>query len=190
MSCQKFVDMDYRKNRLMDSSTSGAVPVHADQNIHDTKMQEQHVPCLKNELECNAELLGAPISEAKTLTSKAMKIPGVKHILMILLLLLVTLPLALLLAYSERLSARLGYNGCLPNGEFALPWTSSVWTTHILVITIPFTGPTWSNCKGSVDIEEGITFNEVDDSLLCGGYRFTAVKIIDLVSKLMGKTLP
>ena len=86
-------------------------------------------------------------------------------------------PLAALLAISPRLSTTLGENGCLPNGEFALPWTSSIWeASQSFSITMGFTGNSYEPCTTGASFR-GSAF---PTSTPCLGYSFTTVKMIDI----------
>lgn len=94
------------------------------------------------------------------------------------------IPVVLLLVFSKRLSHSLALNGCLPDGTFALPFTSSVWdAAQFFAITIPFTGRylpgecflTIGSSSGGPD---GIPHYSYDRP--CAGYTFAQVKVMDL----------
>ena len=105
-----------------------ALPV---QTEHRPETTDYHVSYRANGLESHA-----PFSRSKL---GVPRVPNTKLDFPILPLCLAILPVVLLAAYSGRLSIRLGYNGCLPNGEFALPYTSSIWAPkHFFVITMAF----------------------------------------------------
>ena len=98
-------------------------------------------------------------------------------------LILAFLPFAVLIGLSKHVSTDLGSNGCLPNGDFALPYTSSVWNPDLFfTITIPFT-------KGSSHqrycSDGGTSYPTPGTTQTCGGYGFTGVKIIDIVWDLI-----
>jgi len=86
-------------------------------------------------------------------------------------------PIILLLAYSHKLSRHLGSNGCMPNGEFVLPFTSSIWSSsQFFAITIGFTGPRAHECSSSPGI---LGLGQSWDQA-CTGYDFSTVKVIDV----------
>ncbi|KAK3629463.1 hypothetical protein LTR56_018002 [Elasticomyces elasticus] len=83
------------------------------------------------------------------------------------------LPVVLLLAYSPKLSRALAYNGCTTNGDFVLPYSSSIWSAkYFFTITIPFSGPQWTSCSSQGGESAASS---------CDGYSYTQVKVVDLV---------
>ena len=95
---------------------------------------------------------------------------------------LITLaPLVLLIAYSGELTRTLGYDGCLPSGEFVLPYTNSIWDIkNFFVVTIQFLGNSGTGtCDGSYST------TTLNLSSGCDGYSFTTVKIIDVAWDLL-----
>ena len=54
------------------------------------------------------------------------------------LVLISTIPIALLVAYASRFSNKLGSSACLTNGDFILPGTASIWnSSYLFTVTIP-----------------------------------------------------
>lgn len=94
-------------------------------------------------------------------------------------------PIILLLASSSRLSQALGSNGCLPSGDFVLPYTSSVWdSSQFFAITIGFTGPRASPfCSAGGTLQQGLS--AVSSYQACPGYGFKTVKVIDVAFDLL-----
>jgi hypothetical protein len=69
-----------------------------------------------------------------------------KEVFYLILVALNVIPIALLTAYSPRLSKDLGSMACLPNGEFILPGTANIWERDLfftIVITLG-KGSQWS----------------------------------------------
>ncbi|KAK3669925.1 hypothetical protein LTR78_010176 [Recurvomyces mirabilis] len=86
-------------------------------------------------------------------------------------------PVALLLGFSPKLSTALAYNGCTTNGDFALPYSASVWSPKFFfTITVPFSGTGAASCGYSSDQSAASARD---------GYGYTAVKAIDLAWDLL-----
>lgn len=82
-------------------------------------------------------------------------------------------PIAFLIGYSPVLSHQLAKNACTPSGVFTLPFTSSIWdVSRFFELTIAFSSP---RNPYSCQVSSGQS-----STLLCGGYTFTQVKIIDI----------
>ena len=90
----------------------------------------------------------------------------------VLPLILATAPIVILPALSPNLSRRLSYNGCTPSGEFALPYSSSIWDpSHFLTITAAFTPPSvYYYCP----VDSGSFSPD------CSEFSFTQAKAIDI----------
>ena len=87
------------------------------------------------------------------------------------------LPVTLLLGFSPKVSTGLAYNGCTTNGDFALPYSASIWSAkYFFAITIPFSGPAWRSCSYS---------SYQSSASACDGYSYTEVKVIDLAWDLL-----
>ena len=96
--------------------------------------------------------------------------------------LLAIIPLVVLAAYSGDVSRKLGYNGCLPNGDFVLPFTSNIWDLrHFFLITLAFGSPV-DECAGPMD---DYFAQRTGTANVCGGYSFTTVKVIDVAWDLL-----
>ena len=89
------------------------------------------------------------------------------------------IPIGLLVGYSSSLSRALGQTGCLPNGNFVLPHTSSIWDPkYFFTITAPL--------KRSFGLfqylcEKNLNRNPTQAlRTQCTGDSFTTVKLIDV----------
>ena len=112
-----------------------------------------------------------PVSKQRAPTGITRR-PGIKQVVYVLPLLAAIIPIVLVAAYSPRFSRHLAYNACTPNGDFVLPFTTSIWDlSRLLETTVAFGSLPHRTCTVGAG---GST------PLSCEGNTFTKVKVIDM----------
>lgn len=114
---------------------------------------------------------------------KAAIAAAVRAFLFLLPIVCAIVPICLLVGYSSTLSRALGESGCLPNGEFVLPYTSSVWNPRLFfVITVPIGN---RFCMDDDCFLPSLLFPPPSLGLSCGGYSFTSMNVTDVAWDLL-----
>lgn len=113
------------------------------------------------------------ISRAEDTATPSLKTRILYNLVYVLPLIASAAPLCLLLGFSGKLSRQLQEKACSPNGDFVLPFTTSIWDAeYFFSITVPFSGPGTSGCT--------VSYGETYTLSCAASYSFSRVKVIDI----------